>query len=99
MEIEKSFLQEMGQPGEQLPKQCNTVYIAENQLASKGQQIFLNQIPCEWLSTEEAARYLSLSENALRICVYRGKIKAHHMGRRLRFRLEDLRLVLHEGER
>jgi excisionase family DNA binding protein len=43
-----------------------------------------------WLDSEEAARYLRLSVNALRIAVYRGQIKAHRLGRRLRFRLADL---------
>ncbi|MDZ4675934.1 MAG: helix-turn-helix domain-containing protein [Oligoflexia bacterium] len=55
---------------------------------------FDNRIPCEWLSTEQAAQYLSISANALRICVHRGQIKAYKFGRRLRFRLEELRQAL-----
>jgi excisionase family DNA binding protein len=54
-----------------------------------GQQIFENRIEREWLSTKEAALYLRLSENALRIMVHRGQISAARIGRRLRFRLED----------
>ena len=50
---------------------------------------FENRIQSEWLSTKEAAHFLSLSENALRIMVHRGQIKAHHFGRRLRFRKSD----------
>ncbi len=55
---------------------------------------FENQIVIEWLSTFEAAKYLSISENALRICVHRGQIEAHKFGRRLRFRLSDLKRAL-----
>ena len=52
-----------------------------------------NRIPCEWLSTKEAATYLSLTENALRICVHRGQVKAYKFGSRLRFKLIELRQV------
>jgi excisionase family DNA binding protein len=45
----------------------------------------------EWLSTEEAADYLSISPNALRIHVCRGKIRSYKFGSRLRFRISDLR--------
>ncbi|MBK9294497.1 MAG: helix-turn-helix domain-containing protein [Oligoflexia bacterium] len=48
-------------------------------------------VPIEWLSTNEAAKYLLISANALRIQVFRGQIKSYKLGRRLRFRLEDLR--------
>ena len=50
---------------------------------------FENRIGSIWLSTKEAAHILSLSENALRIMVYRGQIKVHRLGRRLRFSLND----------
>jgi excisionase family DNA binding protein len=43
----------------------------------------------EWLSTEEAADFLSISENALRIMVHRTQIQAYKLGRRLRFKLSD----------
>lgn len=43
----------------------------------------------EWLSTEEAADFLSISENALRIMVHRAQIRAYKLGRRLRFRVSD----------
>ncbi len=54
-------------------------------------QIFENRIECEWLSTQQAARYLSISENALRIMVHRGQIEAFKIGRRLRFKFSDCR--------
>ena len=56
-------------------------------------QIFENRIEREWLSTEEAAHFLSVSENALRIMVHRGQIKAYKIGRRLRFSLQDCKLL------
>lgn len=52
----------------------------------------------EWLSTEDAAYFLSVSTNALRIMVHRGQIKAYKFGRRLRFKLADCRaLFLNRG--
>jgi len=51
--------------------------------------LFENRISREWLSTEDAAQYLSISANALRIMVHRDQINAYKFGRRLRFRAED----------
>lgn len=52
-------------------------------------QFFENQVASEWLSTQEAAQYLSITANALRIMVHRGQIQAYKIGRRLRFKLRD----------
>lgn len=54
-------------------------------------QLFDNQISHGWLSSEKAAFYLGVSPNALRIMVHRNKVRAHKLGRRLKFRLSDLR--------
>ena len=48
-----------------------------------------NQIAYEWLSTKEAAHFLSVSENALRIMVHRNQVTVYRIGRRLRFKLKD----------
>ena len=56
--------------------------------------LYENQIPCEWLSTDEAAAYLRISANALRICVHRGQVRVHRFGRRLRFKVDELRELL-----
>lgn len=56
-------------------------------LASK---LFDNRITCEWYSTKEAAAFLRITPNALRIMVCRGKVKATKLGSRLRFHVEDL---------
>lgn len=49
-----------------------------------------------WLSTNQAAFYLGMTPNALRILVCRGKLKAHKLGRRLKFKLKDLKSLLSE---
>lgn len=51
--------------------------------------VFENRIACEWLSTKEAAYFLSVTENALRIMVHRDQVPVFKFGRRLRFRLKD----------
>lgn len=48
-----------------------------------------NRIVREWLTTKEAAQFLGVSENALRIMVYRGQVSVYKFGRRLRFRFKD----------
>ncbi|MAF78841.1 MAG: hypothetical protein CME60_11810 [Halobacteriovoraceae bacterium] len=55
---------------------------------------FDNRIWDEWLSTCEAAKFLSTTPNAIRIMVCRGKLKASKLGRRLRFKISDLRNLL-----
>ncbi len=54
-------------------------------------KIFENRIAPEYVCTKLAAEYLGISENALRILVCRGKIAAHKFGRRLRFKISELR--------
>ena len=64
----------------------------------RSSSLFENRIEREWLSTEEAAHYFSLSPNALRIMVHRGQITAYKLGRRLRFRVKDCQaLFLRKG--
>ncbi len=58
------------------------------------ERFFDNQISYEWIATATAATYLKISPNALRIMVHRGQVKAHKLGSRLRFRLQDLRQLL-----
>ncbi len=61
-------------------------------------QIFDNKIECEWLSTQQAARYLSISENALRIMVHREQVGAFKIGRRLRFKFSDCQKLFSKKE-
>ena len=59
---------------------------------------FDNRAIYEWLSTSEAASYLRITPNALRILVHRGRVQAYKLGSRLKFRLRDLRSVLSRKE-
>jgi excisionase family DNA binding protein len=47
-----------------------------------------------WLTTDEAARYLRKSANALRIAVHKGHIHARKFRRRLYFKKAELDLML-----
>lgn len=63
-------------------------------------EFFENRIVCEWLSTQDAASYLGVTPNALRILVCRGKVRSYKLGTRLKFHLRDLRsLLLPKGGR
>jgi len=68
--------------------------VATGVLTASADALFDNQISCEWFGIEKAAAFLDISPNALRIMVHRGKVKAHKLGRRLRFKLVDLRSAL-----
>lgn len=61
---------------------------------ASNESIFDNSIVCEWFGTEKAAAFLDITPNALRIMVHRGTIKVYRLGRRLRFKLTDLRALL-----
>ena len=47
-----------------------------------------------WLSTNDVAKFLSTSPNAVRIMVCRGKLNAHRIGGRLKFRKSDCNALL-----
>ena len=51
-----------------------------------------------WLNTNEAAEFLRLTPNALRILVHRAQVKYFKFGRRLRFRFCDLHSLFQEKE-
>lgn len=50
---------------------------------------FFENLDEGWLSTKDVAEFLSVSSNAVRIMVCRGKLPAYRFGRRLRFRKRD----------
>ncbi len=60
--------------------------------------LFDNRIASGWLSTKAAAKYLDISENALRIKVHRDQIKSYKFGGRLKFKIDDLDLSFNEKE-
>ena len=47
-----------------------------------------------WLTTEEAARYLRKSANAIRILVHRRVLRARKFRRRLYFRKDELNALI-----
>ena len=56
-----------------------------------------NEKPCEtikWMTTKEAAQYLRISPNALRILVYKRRVKFYKLGVSLRFKLDDLKSLI-----
>jgi len=61
------------------------------------QKFFENLEVGEWLTSTEAARFLGLTPNALRIKVCRGQVKFHKLGSRLRFCTADLSSLLSKG--
>ncbi len=56
----------------------------------KSQSLFENSLDV-WLSTKEAAKFLSITPNALRIMVCRGYVKPDKLRGRNRFRKSELR--------
>ncbi len=66
------------------PKKSDSFF---DNLIEKNQQAGEN---VRWLNTKEAAEFLRLTPNALRILVHRAQVKYYKFGRRLRFRKEDL---------
>ena len=62
--------------------------------ADKSAKFFDKKIEEKWLSTMEAASYLGITPNALRILVCRGKVNYYKLGSRLRFREQDLTTLL-----
>ena len=54
----------------------------------------------KWMNTKEAAEYLSISENNLRVKISRGEIPVHgRLGRNWRFRRDRLDELLNSPER
>jgi hypothetical protein len=64
---------------------------------SESKMFFENLEVGEWLTSTEAARFLRISPNALRIKVCRGEVKFQKLGSRLRFCVHELKRLLHKG--
>lgn len=47
-----------------------------------------------WLNTNEAASYLRISENSLRVKVCRDEVPSYKLGRNLRFKKDELDKLL-----
>ena len=70
---------------------CGIELLEKNDYNNHEERFF--DIKREWISAKDAANFLSVSENAIRIMVYRGQIKSYKLGRRLRFRVSDCRAL------
>lgn len=69
-----------------------------NKSPVSGDAFFENlAIDTVWFSTLDAAKFLGISQNALRILVCRGKVKFYKLGRRLKFSRPDLESLLKKG--
>ena len=64
-------------------------------IASEEEKLFDNLI---WLTTEEAAKYLRKSANALRVMVHRGQLRARKFRRRLYFKKVELDELLETSQ-
>ena len=62
-----------------------------------GSSFFDNQMDQEILTTKEAAAFLRISPNALRIKVCRGLVKCLKLGGHNRFHKNDLKVLLKKG--
>jgi len=61
---------------------------------ARGAALFENTIDTEWLTTPEAAKFLGISEGALRNMTSSGQVTYFKLGHRNRYRLVDLRALL-----
>lgn len=56
--------------------------------------LYENRIVCEWMNSKDAAQFLGITPNALRVKVCRGEVKSYKLGRFLRFHRRDLQDLL-----
>ena len=68
----------------------DSLAVSFTHFSDEEKELFDNRISVRLLSTKEAADYLRISPNALRILVHREKIRAYKLGSLLRFRIEDI---------
>ncbi|MCM0606584.1 MAG: helix-turn-helix domain-containing protein [Xanthomonadaceae bacterium] len=54
----------------------------------------VSQNQVRWLTTVEAARYLRVSVSSLKTMIYRGKVRAHKLGRLNRFLRDELERLI-----
>lgn len=76
--------------------------VADKVLAKLDQKSkqFFEKVNNEWMNTKEAAEYLRISENNLRVKISRGEIPVHgRLGRSWRFRRDKLDELLNSPER
>ena len=73
--------------GKKTITEANKLRYVSNTESKNSNEIFNNLI---WMTTEDAARYLRKSADAIRHLVYRGDLRARKFKRRLYFRRDEL---------
>lgn len=73
--------------GKKTITEANKLRYVSNTESKDSNEIFNNLI---WMTTEDAARYLRKSADAIRHLVYRGDLRARKFKRRLYFRRDEL---------
>lgn len=68
-------------------KEAKKIVYSEEADSQESGEIFNNLI---WMTTEDAARYLRKTADAIRHLVYRGDLRARKFKRRLYFRRDEL---------
>ena len=63
------------------------VPVFEDEILEKKPLFFHNLI---WLTVKQAATYLSRTENAIRILIYRGALSAHRLGGRIHLKKAEI---------
>jgi len=61
---------------------------------NKIQSLAIDEKNDKWFNTKEAAYFLRITPNALRLLVHKAKVKYYKLGYRLRFKYADLLLLL-----
>ncbi len=69
----------------------------QNEL-DEGSKFFENGIATEFITTKVASQILGISENALRIKVFRGQVPYYKFNRSLRFRVSEISKLFHRKE-
>jgi len=72
------------------PKECHQK-IFDNRIALELEN---SLAPVRWLTTSEAAQYLRISISSLKTMIYRGQVRAHKLGRRNRFPINELERLI-----
>jgi excisionase family DNA binding protein len=65
--------------------------VVATEIAAPKSQLFENSI---WMTVQDTARYLSRTENAVRILMSRGILRIYRLGRRVYLKRSDIDILL-----
>lgn len=66
--------------------------VAKSQMPGHNDDLLFEKLI--WLNSNEAAQYLRVTNGALRLMIYRGILRPHKLGRRNRFKKDDLERLI-----